>query len=291
MRKNFAAFFSAVAVLSCMSFASAGFAADQAGPNEKLPDAIKASGVLILGTTASIGLPWTSVKEGTTDQFVGVEPEMAAAIAKKLGLKLQVTNLGFDSLIPSLEANRINIIMSDMLDTPVRQKKVDFIDHIMGGSAMLMKANTDKKVASLDDICGLEVSAMRGSMESLSASKQSDKCVAEGKPAIEVQLFPDNGSQLTALTSNRSDVAMGDLVYSGLLAQEHPNQFVMVGDPFNFGPCGIAVAKGSPLGPLIVEALDAMIADGTYGEIMKKYNFIQQSYVTKAVLNGGSDSQ
>ncbi|MBN9272333.1 MAG: transporter substrate-binding domain-containing protein, partial [Mesorhizobium sp.] len=48
------------------------------------------------------------------DVYVGVEPEMAAEIAKRLGLKLEVNNLGFDSLIPSLEANRINIIMSDM---------------------------------------------------------------------------------------------------------------------------------------------------------------------------------
>lgn len=284
MRK-LASILPAIAVLSCMSFASSAFAA----PNEKLPDAIKSAGVLVLGTTASIGLPWTSVKEGTTDQYAGVEPEMAAAIAERLGLKLVVNNLGFDSLIPSLEANRINIIMSDMLDTPVRQKKVDFVDHILGGSAMLQKAGSDKNVASLDDICGLKASALRGSMESISASKQSEKCVAEGKPAVEVQLFPDTGSQLTALSSGRTDVAMSDLVYVGMLAQKQPDQFKMVGKPFNFGPCGIAVPKGSSLGPLIVEALDAMIADGTYGEIMKKNGFIQESYVKKAVLNGGAD--
>ena len=284
MRK-LASLLPAIAMLSCVAFASASFAA----PNEKLPEAIKTSGVLVLGTTSSIGLPWTGIKEGTSDVYVGVEPEMAAEIAKRLGLKLEVKNLGFDSLIPSLEANRINVIMSDMLDTPVRQKKVDFIDHIMGGSAMLQKVSSDKKVASLDDICGLKASALRGSMESLSIAKQSEKCVAEGKPAIEEQLFPDTGAQLTSLTSNRTDVAMSDLIYVGMLAQKQSDQFKMVGEPFNFGPCGIAVPKGSPLGPLIAETLDAMIADGTYAEIMKSNGFVEQSYVTKAVINGAAD--
>lgn len=107
-----------------------------------------------------------------------------------MGLKLEVNNLGFDSLIPSLEANRINIIMSDMLDTPARQKKVDFVDHIMSGSAMMQKAGSDKKITSLDDACGLKASALRGSMESLSISKQSEKCVAEGKPAHRCTALP-----------------------------------------------------------------------------------------------------
>lgn len=271
----------AIALLSCVTFASASFAA----PNEKLPEAIKTSGVLVLGTTSSIGLPWTGIKEGTSDVYVGVEPDLAAEIAKRLGLKLEVNNLGFDSLIPSLEANRINFIMSDMLDTPIRQKKVDFVDHIMGGSAMLQKTGSDKKIASFDDICGLKASALRGSMESLSIEKQSEKCVADGKPAIEAQLFP---AQITALSSSRTDVAMSDLIYVGMLAQKQPEQFTMVGEPFNFGPCGIAVPKDSPLGPLIAETLDAMIADGTYAKIMEQNGFVAQSHVTKAVINGGA---
>lgn len=284
MRK-IASILPAIAVLSCMAFASSSFAA----PNERLPEAIKASGVLVLGTTSSIGLPWTGIKEGTSDVYVGVEPDLAAEIAKRLGLRLEVSNLGFDSLIPSLEANRINIIMSDMLDTPVRQKKVDFVDHIMGGSAMMQKTGSDKKIASLDDVCGLKASALRGSMESLSIAKQSEKCVAEGKPAIEAQLFPDTGAQITALNSNRTDVAMSDLIYVGMLSKKQPEQFTMVGEPFNFGPCGIAVPKDSPLGPLIAETLDAMIADGTYAEIMERNGFVPQSYVAKAVINGGED--
>lgn len=255
-----------------------------------LPAEIKSSGVLVLGTSASVGLPWTSTKDGTTDQFVGVEPELAAAIAQRLGLKLEVKNLGFDSLIPSLEANRINIIMSGMLDTTARQKRVDFVDHIIGGSAMLQLTKAKLPVKTLDDLCGLKVSALRGAVEAKSAENQSTKCVAAGKAAVAVQVFPDTRSQVAALASGRTDIALGDLLYLGELSQRQADQFKLTGEPFNSGPCAIAVPKGSPLGPIIVDALNELITDGTYGKVLSKYKLIQASYVSKAVLNGVKDN-
>lgn len=216
---------------------------------------------------------------------------MRGAIAQHLGLKLQVQNLGFDSLIPSLEANRINIIMSGMLDTVARQKRVDFIDHIVGGSAMLQQAKADRNVSSLADICGLKASALRGAVEAKSAQTQSEKCVAESKPAVEVQVYPDTRSQLAALASGRTDVALGDLLYFGDLSQTQADQFKLAGEPFNSGPCAIAVPKGSSLGPAIVNALNDLIADGTYGKILSKYKMIQASYVSQAVLNGVTDTK
>ncbi|RRH70149.1 ABC transporter substrate-binding protein [Falsigemmobacter faecalis] len=272
----------AALALSCLSVNTAAFAA----PNENLPEAIKSAGVLVLGTTSSIGLPWTSIKEGTSDQYTGVEVELATEIAKRLGLELKVQNLGFDSLIPSLEAKRIDIIMSNMLDTPVRQKKVDFVDHIYGGSAMLQTASAAEKIDSLDGLCGRKASALRGAMEAISAAEQSEKCVAEGKAAIDIQLYPDTGAQLTALRSDRTDVALTDLIMAGMLERDHPEQFDMVGAPFNFGPCGIAVAKESSLTGLIAEALDTMVADGTYAEIMSRNGFVKESFITKATING-----
>lgn len=68
----------------------------------EIPKDIQDSGKLVLGTSASVGLPWSSTKEGTTDQFIGFDHDLALAIAAKLGLKLEVANMGFDSLIPSL---------------------------------------------------------------------------------------------------------------------------------------------------------------------------------------------
>lgn len=254
----------------------------------EIPKDIQDSGKLVLGTSASVGLPWSSTKEGTTDQFIGFDHDLAMAIAAKLGLKLEVANMGFDSLIPSLQAGRVNIVISGMFDSAAREKKVDFIDHAIGGSAMLVKVHGADDIKSRDDLCGHNVSSLRGSVETTSATEISKNCVAAGKAAVNVQTFPDTSSQLAALSSGRTDAVLGDLEYLGLTAAKLPDQFRLAGEAFNSGPVGIAVPKGSSLGPAIVAILDELIKDGTYDKLFKQYQFPEIARVSKAVLNGAS---
>lgn len=282
LSKSFAV---AVTLASCMSYSIAGAQAFE------IPKDLKDSGKLVLGTSASVGLPWSSTKEGTTDQFVGFDHDLAEAIASKLGLKLEVANMGFDSLIPSLQAGRVNIVISGMFDSVAREKKVDFIDHAIGGSAMLVKAHGSGHIKSRDDLCGHNVSSLRGSVETTTATEVSKNCVAAGKAAVNVQTFPDTNSQLAALSSGRTDAVLGDLEYLGLTAAKLPDQFRLAGDAFNSGPVGIAVPKGSVLGPVIVATLDELIKDGTYDKLFKQYQLPEIARVSKAVLNGASASK
>ncbi len=254
--------------------------------NAELPESIKSNGKIVLGLSANLGFPWATTKEGTTDEYIGIEPELAVEIAKRLGVKLVIQNLGFDALIPSLQAKRIDFIMSGMLDTPARQNKVDFVDHIVSGSAMLQTSNASNVLTSVDDACGLRVSVSRGTVEAASAEKLKETCEAAGKKAPEIQTFPDKNAQLPALSSGRSDVALGGMEYWGEVAAKHPDQFQVVGSSFNAGPCGIAIEKGSELGPIILQTMNEMIADGTYAALLDKYKFPAGSRVEKAVMNG-----
>jgi polar amino acid transport system substrate-binding protein len=281
------------AVLAISAYSSCAIADDSVKNTQlnNIPGTIQNSGKLILGTDATVGLPWTSTKEGTMDKFVGFDPELAAAIAAKLGLKLEVSTMGWDSLLPSLQADRVNFVMSGMSDTAEREKKIDFIVYAIGGSATLVKAQGTDNIKSHDDLCGLSVSSMRGSTDTATAVELSNKCVAAGKAAVNVQTFPGNDSQLAALSSGRSDAAFGDFNYFGLTALRLPEQFRLAGEPFNMGPVGIAVPKGSSLGPVILKTLNELIADGTYDKISKQYQLPEMARVSKAVLNGASLSK
>lgn len=256
--------------------------------NAKVPADLKASGKLVLGTSASIGLPWSSTKEGTTDQYIGFDHDIAAAIAQRLGLALEVSNIGFDSLIPSLQAKRVTIVISGMFDSSEREKKVDFIDYAIGGSAMLRRTGGSNSPNSMDDVCGVKVSALRGSVEAQTASNQSKKCTDGGKQPLQIQTFPDTNGQLAALASGRTDVAFGDLEYLSLTASKLPTHFTLVGEAFNAGPVGIAVEKDSGLGPVIVDILNGMIADGSYQQLCEKYALPKMAYISKATLNGAT---
>lgn len=151
---------------------------------------------------------------------------------------------------------------------------------------MLQKTNPTNVAKSRDDLCGWKVSALRGSVEAKTAEDLSKKCTDAGKQALQLQTFPDTNSQLAALSSGRTDVAFGDLEYMSLTAARLPGQFSLVGDAFNAGPVGVAVEKDSPLGPIVVQVLNTMIADGTYERLGEKYHLPKAAYISKASLNG-----
>lgn len=252
---------------------------------KKVPAEMREAGKIVLGTSADVGLPWSSTKPGTTDQYTGLDPDLAAAIAEKLGLKLEVSNIGFDALIPSLQAGRINFISSAMFDNVEREKKVDFVNQAIGGSAVLTTSKLSGTIKSNDDLCGNTAATLRGAVEIKNAEEISAKCVADGKEAIDIKVFPDIKSEIAAIKSDRVQVIFGDLGYLGLLATKQADQFAMVGEPFNTGLVGIAVPKDSPLGPLIAKAIDELIADGTYGKLLDQYGFPEAARVTKATIN------
>lgn len=279
-----AAFAIATLLLSSPNASMAAPARSPAADN--LPADIKRSGTLVLGTSADVGLPYSSIQEGTTDHYIGFDHDLAAAIATALGLTLEVSNMSFDSLIPSLQANRVNIVISGMFDSVEREKKVDFVDHAIGGSAMLASTKTAGIINVKDDLCGRKVSALRGAVESKAAQDISNACEAAHKRPLDIQIFPDTKSQLPALVSGRTEVIFGDLGYLGILASKQPKQFRLVGEPFNSGPTGIAIVKGSALGPVIINVLDELIADGTYEKLAQEYGIPPSARITKAVLNG-----
>lgn len=246
-----------------------------------IPASIAESGVLKIGTTPIIGLPWTALDEDTNEN-IGLDPELGRALGEVLGLEVEFVDLGFDSLIPSLEAERIDLIMSDMLDTKERQQAVDFVDYINGGDGMLVRADADLNPRVIDELCGYSVGALRGAAAHISL--EGVECPTDNP--IDIQLFPDTNAELTALDSGRLDVAMGDPSIWGFLAAQEPELYRSVGDVFNSGPIGIGVKKDSSLVEAVKVALDALIADGRYAEILEKYSMPTDTYLAKATING-----
>lgn len=246
-----------------------------------IPASIADSGVLRIGTTPIIGLPWTALDEKTNEN-IGLDADLGRALGEVLGLKVEFVNLGFDSLIPSLEAERIDLIMSDMLDTTERQQAIDFVDYVNGGDGMLVQADSGLNPRLIDELCGYKVGALRGAAAHISL--EGVECPADNP--IDIQLFPDTNAELTALDSGRLDVAMGDPSIWGYLAAQEPELYRSVGDVFNSGPLGIGVMKDSSLVKAVKVALDKMIADGSYAEVLAKYSMPKDTYLSEAIING-----
>ncbi len=269
----------ALALSACTGEPVGGQAADG---EAALPQKIVDSGVLRVGTEPLVGMPWTAL-EDSTNENMGIDPDLARAIGEELGLEVEFVNLSFDSLIPSLEADRIDVIMSDMLDTKERQGAIDFVDYVLGGDGLMVLADSKANPSSPDDLCGYTVGVLRGAAAHITI----EEVTCDGGDAIEVQVFPDVNALVTALDSGRIEVASGDPSTWGYMTLQHPDQYRAVGEAFNTGPLGIGVPKGSPLADVLVETLNALIENGTYAEILDGYGMLESTHLNEATINKG----
>ncbi|MGW3402702.1 transporter substrate-binding domain-containing protein, partial [Streptomyces zhihengii] len=113
---------------------------------DKLPENIQKAGVIKVGTDAA----YAPMEYEEGGKIVGIDPDIAAALGKELGVKFVFTSGTFDGLISSLNTGRQDVVMSAMSDTKARQeglddtgKKtgdgVDFVDYFTSGVSLLVK--------------------------------------------------------------------------------------------------------------------------------------------------------
>src|SRR5437868_10145244 len=116
-----------------------------------VPDAIKADGKLMVGVDASY--PPNESVDPSTQQIVGWDPDLIAAVATKLGLTAQLENAGFDTIIPGLQSGKYEIGASSFTDNKEREAVVDFVTYYSAGTAWATQTGNPKGV-NVDDPCG-----------------------------------------------------------------------------------------------------------------------------------------
>lgn len=105
---------------------------------------IKQKGTLVVGTSA--GYPpyeFTTKKNGKT-QYVGFEMSLARQLAKDLGVKVQIKNMDFDSLLVALESHKVDVAIAGINITPERKKSVDFSKTYYKGTKYFLINKSDK---------------------------------------------------------------------------------------------------------------------------------------------------
>ena len=104
-------------------------------------------GTLVMATNAEF--PPYEYHEG--DEIVGIDAEIAAAIAEKLGMELQIEDMAFDSLIPAIQSNKADMVLAGMTVTEDRLENVNFSDsYATGVQVVIVKEGSDIK--SVDDL-------------------------------------------------------------------------------------------------------------------------------------------
>ena len=236
-----------------------------------LPAAIQQSGVLRNG--ADFTYPPLEYVEKDGKTFTGVDYELAEGIGEKLGVEVQHSNAAFGSLIPMLQSRRVDMVLSFATVTDERKEAVDFIEYSQSGTAMMVKKGNPEGIETIDDLCGKAVGLQSGAVQVPIAEAASERCVAAGKPAIDIkQLAKDSEVQLL-LRAGRIAADLLDSPVAAYSAAQGDDFEVIPNERYEVRPHGVMVLKGNEqLATAIQKALQEMVADGSYTAILEKYD-------------------
>jgi polar amino acid transport system substrate-binding protein len=253
----------------------------------QVPADIKSSGQLTVAADATYAPDEFIASDGKT--VIGMDADLAKAMADLMGLKATVSNQPFDSIIPGLAAGKYDLGMSSFTDTKDREKTVDFVTYATAGESFFVSADGGPTINSIDDLCGLKVGAEKGTTEADDATAQSKKCTDAGKPAVSVSTFPDENGVNLALSSGRVDAGFADTPVADYAVKQSDGKFKLSPAPsIANAPYGIAMAKDSGLQQPVLAAIKALMADGTYKDILDYWG-LQSIAISNPTINGAID--
>jgi polar amino acid transport system substrate-binding protein len=248
-----------------------------------VPADIKSKGTLTVAADATYPPDEYIAPDGKT--IIGMDADMAKAIAQLMGLNVELQNVTFDAIIPGLAAGKYDLGMSSFTDTKEREQTVDFVDYLTAGTAIYANADGDFKPDSLDALCGHTVSAERGTTQQDDIAAQDEKCKAQGKPGVTGVILPDQNQVNLAVSSGRAEAGMADSPVADNIAAQSEGQFEVTGGPFPPEPYGIAIPKDSGLTQPVHDAVQALMTDGTYDKILEYWG-LEAGAIDDPTING-----
>ncbi|MCL6517812.1 basic amino acid ABC transporter substrate-binding protein [Alicyclobacillus sp.] len=192
-------------------------------------------------------------------KLVGFDVDLGDALGQALGKQVIWKPTAWDGIQTGLLSDKYDIIISTMNDTPERRQKIDFIDYMNFGQAIVVKKGSTENIQSLADLKGKNVGV------EISTTSE-DALKKEGGINIkEYNSFPD---AFQDLANGRLDAAVVDEVVARYYINLQPDKYQMAGKPFDAEPVGIGIRKDeTQLEKDLKSALDKIKADGTYDKI------------------------
>ena len=218
------------------------------------------TGKLIAGSDTAFP-PFESMN-GTVAE--GFDVDIAAAIAKELGLKSEFKSYKFDTLIPTLKAGgKFDIIMSGMTINADRKKEIDFSSpYIDSNQSIAVKK--DSTIASDKDLAGKKIGVQSGTT--------GQQWAKENIPTAQLVPFDDTLSAFSALQAGKVDAVVNDLPVSAAVVKDATRGLKIIQEIPTGEQYGIAISKSNPdLLKAVNDALAKTKSNGMYDTIYKKW--------------------
>lgn len=254
----------------------------------ELPADIRKAGVVKIGTEA-LYPPFESLASDNST-IVGLDPDLTKALGELLGVEVSLTNTAFDGLLTALDGGRFDMVVAAVTDTPEREAEYDFVDYFLTGQSIVVKKGNPEGIEGIDDLCGRPVAVLKAStQEKLLHRFNNNECKAD---PITVTPFQSDRDALVQVQTGRAEASFTQDAVGVYNSREigGGNQFeVANSEALLPTPVGIVFDKDDKqLRDAVRSAVQELIDNGTYAEILAKHQMEQGAVETAGINQGGA---
>jgi polar amino acid transport system substrate-binding protein len=250
-----------------------------------VPASVHSAGTLTVAMDATYPPNEFIAPDGST--IVGMDADLTNAITQTLGLHAKLQNATFDTIIPGIVSGKYGMGASSFTDTKARQGQVDFVDYFSAGESFYVKSGSTLNFTDISVICGHSIAVESGTTEETDAKTQAAKCVAAGKTKANVLVFSTQTEANVAVSSGRADAGFADSPVAAYIVATSNGVFQNSGPPLAVAPYGLALPKGNGMAAPVAAAVNLLITNGIYHQILVKWG-VQAGAITTATVNGAT---
>ena len=237
---------------------------------------LKVPGVLTVGSDTTY--PPQEYIDTATNKAAGFDVDLITAVAKNMGLQVNVVTTKFDTIIDDLSNKRFDVVISAVSITPERQKKAAFVPYFNAGESLLVAAGNPKNIKSLTDLCGQNVGVQTGTIEQTDLQTASSACKKAGKPEIKMVVLQDQTAVIQLLANQRVVATYQDSPVTDYYNKQNPGKFAVGGSVVNAGLEGIVVRKSdTAMFNAVKNAFNKAKSDGTYSQLIQKWGLTNEA--------------
>ncbi|MCA5891781.1 ABC transporter substrate-binding protein [Isoptericola sp. NEAU-Y5] len=246
-----------------------------------VPAEVSEDGMLTIGSELTYAPVEFVAVDGKTP--VGIDIDIAGAVAAKLGLAPDVQSSTFDAIIPAV-GTRYEVGFSAFTVTPERLDTVNMVSYFSAGSQFAVAAGNPNDVDP-SNLCGLTVGVQTGTVQHDEVEAASATCEDEGQDAVEVLPYDSQADVATNLVGGKVQAMYADSPVTSYAVQQSGGAIEPIGDVTDAAPYGVVVAKeDAEFAAVIRSALQRLIDDGTLDRIAETWGS-EGSVLTTAEVN------
>lgn len=247
----------------------------------KLPKAVAERGVLTVASSADYA-PAEYLDEDVST-VIGYDADLIRAVGAVLGLRVEIQNATFDSILPAI-GSKYDVGISSFTITPERLESTNMISYIEVGSSFATQKGNPRSFDP-DKVCGHSIGVLSGTWQADEIEAFTKECETKSEKPVEALVYDNQADVTTNLAGGKFDAMYADSTVTSHAVKMTEGALEEIGGVRDAAPQGIVVAqKDMVLAEAVQAALQHLMDEGEWKRIAANWG-VEDAILTTAELN------